>query len=130
VRPGRSEDGGLLFPLEKARAGEEAPVFAIEVVYLARGDVWTDRGRASLALPALDMPVSKTGAMLYYPPAYRATLEPGGFRMQESVAGEETGPPGFPAVGPSLHLVAELTAENVAASVAINYQKDRRGGVK
>ena len=64
VRPGRSEDGGLLFPLEKARAGEEAPVFTIEVLYLAHGEAWADKGRASLALPALDMPVSKTGAML------------------------------------------------------------------
>src|SRR5213078_427979 len=32
VRPGKSDDGALLFPLEKGRAGEEAPVFAIEVL--------------------------------------------------------------------------------------------------
>jgi hypothetical protein len=131
VRPGKSEDGGLLFPLEKARAGEEAPVFTIEVLYLAHGDAWGDKGRASLALPALDMPVSKTGAMLYYPPVYRAAVEPGAFRPQE-YASESTGPPGpmFPAVGPSAYVVSELTAENVAPRVDVTYQKEHRGGVK
>jgi hypothetical protein len=131
VRPGKSEDGGLLFPLEKARAGEEAPVFTIEVLYLAHGDAWGDKGRASLALPALDMPVSKTGAMLYYPPVYRAAIEPGAFRPQE-YASESTGPPGpmFPAVGPSSYVVSELTAENVAPRVDVSYQKEHRGGVK
>jgi hypothetical protein len=131
VRPGRSEDGGLLFPLEKARAGEEAPVFNIELLYLARGDAWADKGRASLALPSLDMPVSKTGALLYYPPAYRATVEPGGFRPQDSST-EVSSPPGpmFPAIGPSTYVVSELTAENVAPKVEVNYQKEHRGGVK
>ena len=131
VRPGRSEDGGLLFPLEKARAGEEAPVFNIELLYLARGDAWADKGRASLALPSLDMPVSKTGALLYYPPAYRATVEPGGFRPQDSST-EASSPPGpmFPAIGPSTYVVSELTAENVAPKVEVNYQKEHRGGVK
>src|SRR5713101_4790161 len=36
VRPGQSPDGSLLLPLDKARAGEEAPEFAVEVVYLLR----------------------------------------------------------------------------------------------
>jgi len=31
VRPGQSPDGSLLLPLDKARAGEEAPEFAVEV---------------------------------------------------------------------------------------------------
>jgi hypothetical protein len=130
VRPGKSEDGGLLFPLEKARAGEEAPVFSIEVLYLARGDAWTDRGRASLSLPSLDMPVSKTGVVLYYPPAYRATVEAGAFRAQEYAGSQENGPPGplFPAVGPSVFLVSELTAENVAAKLEVTYVKNRGQG--
>jgi hypothetical protein len=130
VRPGKSEDGGLLFPLEKARAGEEAPVFSIEVLYLARGDAWTDRGRASPSLPSLDMPVSKTGVVLYYPPAYRATVEAGAFRAQEYAGSQENGPPGplFPAVGPSVFLVSELTAENVAAKLEVTYVKNRGQG--
>jgi hypothetical protein len=82
VRPGQAPDGSLLFPLAKARAGEEAPAFAIEIIYLARGDAWIDKGRAKLALPALDLPVSRTGLVLYYPPTFRLTAEPGSFRTQ------------------------------------------------
>jgi hypothetical protein len=132
VRPGKSEDGGLLFPLEKARAGEEAPVFTIEVLYLAHGDAWVEKGHTALALPALDMPVSKTAAVLYYPPSFRATVEPGSFRSQGYGAPDDAGPPGaiFPAVGPSANLVSELTAENVAPKVELSYQKEHRGGVK
>src|SRR6266550_1315405 len=52
VRPGQSPDGSLLLPLDKARAGEEAPEFAVEVVYLSRGTVWNDKGQFKVALPA------------------------------------------------------------------------------
>jgi hypothetical protein len=82
VLPGLAADGGLLFPVEKARAGEEAPAFAIEILYVLRGDVWSEKGRASLLLPALDVPVSRTGLMLYYPPVFRVNAEPGSFRVK------------------------------------------------
>src|SRR6266436_4205178 len=36
VRPGQWPDGSLLLPLEKARGGEDAPPFVVEVVYLLR----------------------------------------------------------------------------------------------
>ena len=36
----------------------------------------------------------------------------------------------FPAVGPSLFLTSELTAENQSPSLELNYQKDRKGGSK
>ena len=133
ARPGKAPDGGLLFPLEKGRAGEEAPVFAIEVLYLARGDAWTDRGRASLTLPALDLPVSRTGVVVHYPPLYRATAEPGAFRAQEFARPESAVltaavPKTFPAVGPSMFLMGELTGENQAPRVALSYQKQRGRG--
>jgi len=54
-------DGSLLLPLDKARSGEEAPEFAAEIVYLARGSAWNDKGQFKLSLPALDLPVSHTG---------------------------------------------------------------------
>jgi hypothetical protein len=82
VRPGQAPDGSLLLPLAKGRSGEEAPAFAIEIIYLARGAAWSDKGRATLVLPALDLPVSRTGLVLYYPPAFRLTAEPGAFRTQ------------------------------------------------
>jgi hypothetical protein len=83
VRPGQAPDGGVLLPLDKARAGEEAPPFAVEVVYLVRGSAWNDKGQFALALPALDLPVSRTGLLLYHPPLFKVTAEPGTFRSAQ-----------------------------------------------
>jgi hypothetical protein len=82
VRPGQAPDGGLLFPLAKTRAGEEAPACAIEVLYFSKGVAWDDKGQARLALPALDLPISRTGLALYYPSVFRVTPEAGSFRGQ------------------------------------------------
>jgi len=82
VRPGTGPDGSLLFPLSKSRAGEEAALFAVEILYLARGAEWSAKGRATLALPTLDLPVSRTGVVLYYPTLFRVTPEAGAFRTQ------------------------------------------------
>ena len=82
ARPGQSPDGSLLLPLEKARGGEEAQPFIVEIVYVLRGTAWQDKGRTHLALPALDLPVSRTGLLLYYPPLFRVTSEPGSFRSE------------------------------------------------
>jgi hypothetical protein len=82
VRPGQGPDGNLLFPLAKGRAGDEAPPFAIEILYSVRSTAWNSKGRATLALPVLDLPVSRTGVVLYYPPLFRVSAEPGAFRAQ------------------------------------------------
>jgi hypothetical protein len=81
VRPGVAEQDGVLLPLEKGRAGAEAPTFAADLVYLQRTEAWTDRGRARLDLPALDLPVSRTGLELYYSPRFRVDPQPGTFRI-------------------------------------------------
>jgi hypothetical protein len=175
VRPGKAPDGSLLFPLSKGRAGEEAPLSAIEILYLARSSEWTPKGRASLALPTLDLPVSRTGLLVYYSPLFRVTPEPGAFSLQpyempeSAVLLTETAPVpetplvnmnavnsasqalvdryrarsdarktavslpvrvAFPAVGPSLYLVSELTGESNPPVVDLNYQKEKKGGVK
>jgi hypothetical protein len=174
VRPGRGPDGSLLFPLSKSRAGENAPLFAVEVLYLIAGTAWGEKGHATLPLPGLDLPVSRTGLQLYHPPLNRVTVEAGAFRMQP-FAGPTSAPlvgggtsnaasaaaaneplldtgtgalvdryrarrdarrPAeraplrveFPAVGPSIYLAGELTAENQAPIVELNYQKERKGG--
>jgi hypothetical protein len=49
---------------------------------LARGEEWGVKGRATLALPIMDLPVSRTGVVLYYPPLFRVNAEAGAFRMQ------------------------------------------------
>jgi hypothetical protein len=208
VRPGQAPDGSLLLPLDKARAGEEAPAFAVEVVYLIRGTAWNDKGQFQVGLPALDLPVSRTGLLLYHPPLFKVTAEPGSFRSApyESPAsaalaptGEGTGygvgvgggtgagvagriaspqpppPPSaaadadlkdetkskgpqsatqilldkfradsltgkragilpirvtFPAFGPSVYLVSELTGENQAPSAVLSYQHEKKAGGK
>src|SRR5438132_1963052 len=198
VRPGQSPDGSLLLPLDKARAGEEAPEFAVEIVYLSRGSAWNDKGQFKLALPALDLPVSRTGLLVYHPPLFKVTPEPGAFRTEpyenpissalnplakfsggvggtvaavaspvaplppspdmdskdeqkskrsqvatqalvdkfraDSLAGKRAGilpiRVAFPAFGPSLYLVSELTGENQAPSPGLSYQHEKKAGGK
>jgi hypothetical protein len=200
VRPGQSPDGSLLLPLDKARSGEEAPEFAVEVVYLARGTTWNDKGQFKLALPALDLPVSRTGLLVYHPPLFKVAPETGSFRTApyenpasaalnppvsfitgagvaggamsappapapqpsslsmedkdelnskraqaatqtlldkfraDSLAGKRAGilpiRVSFPAFGPSLYLVSELTAENQAPSTDLIYQHEKKAGGK
>ena len=85
VRPGQSPDGSLLLPLEKSRGGDDAPAFAVEILYLAKAATWNDKGQQKVTLPALDLPISRTGLLLYYPPLFKVSAEPGTFRTQEYV---------------------------------------------
>src|SRR5205823_6476035 len=82
VKPGQAPDGSLLVPLEKARGGEEAPEFVVEIVYFTRGVKWEDKGNFAVTLPALDLPVSRTGLLVYYPPLFKVSAEPGVFRTE------------------------------------------------
>jgi hypothetical protein len=234
VRPGQAPDGSLLLPLEKSKAPsssvDDPPEFAVEIVYLAPGTTWTDKGKARIALPALDLPVSRTGLQVYYPPLFRVSSESsifhtevyadpfspvlnasgefsrlesyakispgaaggvdGGVGVGSGVASGEgsgaggslivaaPGPPldisglstsgrnvpapqtvspdttktlvdkyrsstslgratgvlplsvNFPAFGPSVYLVSELTSENQSPSAELSYQQDKKGGAR
>jgi hypothetical protein len=195
VRPGQSPDGSLLLPLEKSRGGEDAPAFAIEIMYITKATPWQEKGQEKITLPALDLPISRTGMLLYYPPMFRVTAEPGTFRTQEyqnpisaalsndravdigaalpaaiqgkeydrleqfaqlqsadskekkdatqalldsyrakSSSGKVTGVlpvnVDFPAFGPSIYLVSELTSENQSPAAEFNFQRDKKGGVR
>jgi hypothetical protein len=81
IQPGVDADGSVLLPLEKGRAGEEAPTFVVEIVYLQRIDPWADKGQPRLALPALDLPISRTGLELRYSPRFRVEAVAGTFRV-------------------------------------------------
>jgi len=149
-------------------------------------------------LPALDLPVSRTGLLVYHPPLFRVTPEPGAFRTEryenpissalnppakfsggvggtvaavaspvaplppspdmdskdeqkskrsqvatqalvdkfraDSLAGKRAGilpiRVAFPAFGPSLYLVSELTGENQAPSAGLTYQHEKKAGGK
>jgi hypothetical protein len=85
IRPGSGPDASLLLPLSKVRSGEEAPEFAVEVVYFTPGPGWTDKGHLKLALPALDLPISRTGLQVFYPPQFRFSAEAGSFHMEDYV---------------------------------------------
>lgn len=81
VRPGVAEGSAVLLPLEKGRAGEEAPTFVVQMLYLQRVETWKDKAHARVDLPALDLPVSRTGVELHYSPRYRVDPQPGSFRV-------------------------------------------------
>lgn len=190
VRPGQSPDGSFLLPLEKSRGGEDAPAFAIEIVYLRKVSAWQEKGHEQLTLPALDLPISRTGLLLYYPPKFRVTAQPGTFRIEpyetptssvlavtngatgrvvsaasapattdavvdkersqeekkdatrallesfkaKSVAGKVTGilpvAVSFPAFGPSIFLVSELTSENQFPAAELGVQREKKGGAR
>jgi hypothetical protein len=197
IRPGQSPDGSLLLPLEKSRGGDEAPAFAVEILYLTKATAWNDKGREKIMLPALDLPISRTGLLLYYPPLFKVSAEPGTFHTQEyqnpvsaaleppsarptdigsaetftfrhteqletlakaqagevqekkdatqalldtfkakSLAGKVTGilpiDVPFPAFGPSIFLVSELTSENQFPTAEFNFQhdKNKKGGAR
>jgi hypothetical protein len=80
VRPGVAADGGLLLPLRKGRSGEEAPTFAVELFYLQRVVAWSEKGTAEVQLPAVDVPVSRTGVTFRYSPRFSVEAKPGAFR--------------------------------------------------
>jgi hypothetical protein len=82
VRPGVSADGGYLLPLLKGRAGETAPTFAVELVYLLRAAAWSGNGDARLELPAVDLPVSRTGLLVHHSPRFEVEPRPGAFRSE------------------------------------------------
>ena len=82
VRPGMSAEGDLLLPLQKGRAGEEAPTFVVELVYLQRSQAWNEKGATRLDLPAVDLPVSRTGVNLHHSPRYAIEPKPGAFRVE------------------------------------------------
>lgn len=200
IRPGQSPDGSLLLPLEKSRGGDDAPAFAVEILYLTKAKAWEEKGRESVTLPALDLPISRTGLLLYYPPLFKISAEPGTFHTQDyqnpasavlapltggevggvvgfgkaamaaresdrlenfpelqsdgkkkkeemdstqtlldnyrakSLAGRVTGilpiNVDFPAFGPSIFLVSELTSENQFPTAEFSFQHEKKGGVR
>ena len=197
VRPGQAPDGSLLLPLEKSRGGEDAPAFVVELMYVTKANPWQDKGKETVTLPALDLPISRTGMLLYYPPVFRVSPEPGTFRTEEyqapvsaALAPADTGASGvinmpsaspkpgetdrleqfaqsgsadekekkdatralldtfrakslggkvtgilpvnvdFPAFGPSIYLVSELTSENQFPAAEFSFQRDKKGGAR
>ncbi len=120
VRPGQSPDGSVLLPLEKSHAGEESPEFAVELIYISRGPAWNDKGQCKLALPALDLPVSRTGLLVYHPPLFKVTPELGSFRTEayEEPTSAALNPPPPPAPPPPSAGISAITESRVITDQA------------
>jgi hypothetical protein len=86
TRPGRAADGTVLIPLRKNRAGGDTPLSAVQIIYLDRQPAWNGNGHIKVAMPALDLPVSRTGVALDFSPRFRLTLTPGAFRLDGETA--------------------------------------------
>jgi hypothetical protein len=82
IRPGVAGNDAILLPLDKGRIGQDAPTFVVELVYLQRVAAWANKGPVVIDLPALDLPVSRTGLRVFYPPHFTVALEPGTFRTE------------------------------------------------
>jgi hypothetical protein len=84
IRPGVSEDNSILLPIGKGRTTEEAPTSDVTLVYRKRTETAArrDRERLVVDLPAVDLPVSRTGVRFYFPPRFQVTYEPGSFRVE------------------------------------------------
>jgi hypothetical protein len=85
---GRASPCGPVLPrarrclaLEESRA-ENAPTFVVRITYVRPVDLWKDEAHARLELPALDLPVSRTGVELYHSPRFKIALQPGTFRIE------------------------------------------------
>jgi len=152
VRPGQSPDGSVLLPLEKSHAGEDSPEFAVEIVYISRGTAWNDKGQFKLALPALDLPVSRTGLLVYHPPLFKVTPELGSFRTEAyadptsaalnpppptSSAGPAYSagfaapppPPPMPSTGASITTISVLGANQISEQTLVdNFRATLQGG--
>jgi len=121
VRPGVGASGSLLLPLRKGSSNEEAPTFVVELLYLQRGPEWSEKGDARVELPAVDLPVSRTGLTLHHSPRYELDPRPGAFRVESdpgpwsaALRGLPTGgadyaspPPPPPPASPTLDAVGE-----------------------
>ena len=82
VRPGRTDRGALLVPLVRARTRGDLPLFVVELAYLAPVPALSGKGVAHLPLPAIDLPISRTGVVLHHSPRFRVSAVPGSFRME------------------------------------------------
>jgi hypothetical protein len=123
VRPGQTAEGIFLLPLEKGRPGDDPSPFSVQVVYLQRGDAWSERGEARIALPVLDVDVSRTGLEVRYSPRYRVDPKGDSFRpgALEAPSPAALAPPAAPPPAPV------GSKDNDLRALVDSFQKEDRG---
>jgi hypothetical protein len=129
IRPGVAEANAVLLPLEKGRAGEEAPIFVVELMYLQRIDDWPRNGRARIDLPALDLPVSRTGIQFSYSPRFRVTLTAGAFRVENDPGPIAVALRSSSASIPSFNVSVDLHPPDKIQALVDEFRKESGGRV-
>ena len=200
VRPGQSRMAACCCLWKNREAARMRPRSRLRFFIWSRRRPGRTKGARRVTLPALDLPISRTGMLLYYPPSFqidrgagnistrrnirvrflpycfpqskaearRRSLRDVGDRARKNVdrleqfanlqahgrerkerrtrrlcstrsgrnrqAGKVTGilpvNVSFPAFGPSMFLVSELTSENQFPAAEFNFQRDKKGGVR
>jgi hypothetical protein len=122
IRPAVAEADAILLPLEKGRAGEDAPTFVVGLVYFQGGQrtAWLEKGRARLDLPALDLPILRTGVELYYPPRFRVEPQTASFRVED-----DPGPFAEALRQPKTAVAADKRTQGDAAAAGLQALVDR-----
>lgn len=85
LRPGAVDGARVLLPLDTAPSGSEPTAALVSLVYLDRQPAWTGGARVRLVLPALDLPVARTGLLLHHPPSVRLAIEEGPLRVTDDL---------------------------------------------
>ncbi len=86
LRPGVVDGARVLVPLDAAPAGTAPAAVVVSLVYLDRAGAWVDDASVRLVLPAIDLPVARTGLLLHHPPSVRLDIETAGaFRVTDDL---------------------------------------------
>lgn len=84
-RPGAVDGARVLLPLDRAPAGGEPTAVVVSIVYLDRQAAWSGDQPVRLVLPALDLPVARTGLLLHHPPSLRLEVGAGPLRLTDDL---------------------------------------------
>lgn len=85
LRPGVVDGARVLLPLDTAPSGSEPATSVVSLVYLDRQPAWTSGTHVRLVLPALDLPVARTGLVLHHPPSVRLDVGDGPLRVTDDL---------------------------------------------
>lgn len=86
LRPGAVDGVRVLLPLDAAPAGGDPAAAVVTLVYLDRGAAWVDDAAIRVMLPAIDLPIARTGVVLHHPPSVRLEVEAAGpFRITDDL---------------------------------------------
>lgn len=128
VRPGAVDGSRVLLPLDSAPRGGAPTATIVTLVYLDRQPAWTDGARVRLVLPALDLPVARTGLLVHHPPTVRPEVAIGPLRVTDDLGpfALAMAPPQPPEDPPTIHDTRSGASADVLALVT-RLRRDQAG---